>query len=158
METQLVTASHELYRSTRCKTAGRKIPVSKDIKRIELWGVGTRSGGEGGRDATSCARDFQQVASPQYRLSRYIHTAQNKNCSMLFCSKCSQGAHYFPNAVLKHRGIEKCASERADEDDSSGPLEGLVNCVSNAMSERKVRSCPKCHLRFTKSDGCNKME
>ena len=35
--------------------------------------------------------------------------------------------------------------------------ETLTEFVSEAMSAKKVRTCPDCGLQFTKADGCNKM-
>ncbi|CAG8456163.1 5751_t:CDS:2 [Acaulospora morrowiae] len=63
---------------------------------------------------------------------------RNPDCSKVSCLVCNRECRPF------HKCYEK-------EQDS------LRLYVEKAMAESVKRTCPKCHVSFTKSDGCNKM-
>ncbi|KAL1925586.1 uncharacterized protein VTP21DRAFT_469 [Calcarisporiella thermophila] len=68
----------------------------------------------------------------------YVFTCRNPDCGKLTCLKC--GAECRP--------LHKCYEKEQD---------GLRLYVERAMADAVKRTCPKCHVSFQKSDGCNKM-
>mmetsp|Transcript_14626 Transcript_14626/g.36783 ORF Transcript_14626/g.36783 Transcript_14626/m.36783 type:complete len:704 (-) Transcript_14626:53-2164(-) len=65
-----------------------------------------------------------------------------ENCHFVSCRKCGKQAH------IPLRCEEVSVQNRRDE----GRLK-----IEEALSEAKMRTCPKCHKKFIKLDGCNKM-
>lgn len=65
-----------------------------------------------------------------------------EGCKNVSCRKCGKP----PHIPLKCEEVIK--QKREDE----GRLK-----IEEAISLAKIRTCPKCHTSFVKSDGCNKM-
>lgn len=65
-----------------------------------------------------------------------------EDCQFESCRKCGKAPH------IPLRCDEVIQKKRQDE----GRLK-----VEEAISEAKIRKCPKCQTSFVKSDGCNKM-
>ncbi|RHZ49019.1 hypothetical protein Glove_535g42 [Diversispora epigaea] len=67
-----------------------------------------------------------------------VFKCQNPECSKSSCLTCNR----------EHKPFHKCYEQEQDN---------LRLFVEKAMAEAVKRTCPKCHVSFTKSDGCNKM-
>ncbi|ORY07591.1 hypothetical protein K493DRAFT_251010 [Basidiobolus meristosporus CBS 931.73] len=63
---------------------------------------------------------------------------QNPRCGKCSCLACGQ----------EHKPLHRCHEKEQDK---------LRLYVEQAMADAVKRTCPKCQLSFTKSDGCNKM-
>ncbi|CAG8534185.1 9623_t:CDS:2 [Diversispora eburnea] len=63
---------------------------------------------------------------------------RNPECSKSSCLTCNR----------EHKPFHKCYEQEQDN---------LRLFVEKAMAEAVKRTCPKCHVSFTKADGCNKM-
>jgi TRIAD3 protein (E3 ubiquitin-protein ligase RNF216) len=71
----------------------------------------------------------------------HIFSCPNSACELETCTLCNEPAHV----------PQRCEEVEKKEE---------TNCrktVEEAMSEAKIRKCPKCKKRFVKESGCNKM-
>jgi E3 ubiquitin-protein ligase RNF216 len=90
-------------------------------------------------DHSSCPKCGFQAHVPDTQM---VFECPMSTCLFHSCRKCQQESH------IPLRCEEVAKQKKQDE----GRLE-----VEEAITEAKIRTCPKCSARFIKSDGCNKM-
>ena len=91
-----------------------------------------------GENLATCPRCGYQAEVPELQ---NIFECPVEDCQFASCRKCGRASH------IPFR-CEEVVENRRDE----GRLE-----IEEALSQAKMRTCPKCHQKFIKSDGCNKM-
>ncbi|CAJ0918098.1 19894_t:CDS:2 [Entrophospora sp. SA101] len=83
--------------------------------------------------------DFDNIVKRVKRKRRgNIFKCRNPECNKVSCLLCNR----------ESRPFHKCYEQEQDS---------LRLYVERAMAEAVKRTCPKCHVSFTKADGCNKM-
>ncbi|RIB02557.1 hypothetical protein C2G38_2049976 [Gigaspora rosea] len=83
--------------------------------------------------------DFENIVKRVKRKRRgNVFKCQNPDCAKSSCMLCNREC----------RPFHKCYEQEQDS---------LRLFVERAMAEAVKRTCPKCHVSFTKADGCNKM-
>ena len=90
-------------------------------------------------ECSTCPKCGYQALIPETQM---IFECPVVDCQFVSCKKCGKKAH------IPLRCEEVRQQERQDE----GRLK-----IEEALSEAKMRTCPKCKKKFIKSDGCNKM-
>jgi hypothetical protein len=92
-----------------------------------------------GENLAMCPKCGYQAEVPQMQ---NIFECPIECCRFSSCRKCGKASH------IPLRCEEVLQKNRRDE----GRLK-----IEEALSETKMRTCPKCNKKFIKSDGCNKM-
>ena len=92
-----------------------------------------------GGNLAMCPKCGYQAEVPE---TQNIFECPVDSCRFSSCRKCGKASH------IPLRCEEVTHQNRQDE----GRLK-----IEEALSEAKMRTCPKCSKRFIKSDGCNKM-
>lgn len=92
-----------------------------------------------GENLAMCPKCGYQAEVPEMQ---NVFSCPVEGCRFVSCRKCGKAAH------IPLRCEEVLQQNRRDE----GRLK-----IEEALSEAKMRTCPKCHKKFIKSDGCNKM-
>lgn len=92
-----------------------------------------------GQDLCTCPKCGFQVDLPETQM---ILKCPVEDCQFESCKKCGKESH------IPYKCDEVAKLKRQDE----GRLK-----VEEAISQAKIRTCPKCKKSFIKSDGCNKM-
>ncbi|GAA5916284.1 E3 ubiquitin-protein ligase RNF216 [Sporobolomyces salmoneus] len=70
-----------------------------------------------------------------------LFTCLREDCGKVSCRKCKKEGHV------------PLTCEEADRESRMGG----VHAVEDAMTEAMIRSCPKCQLKYIKSEACNKI-
>lgn len=92
-----------------------------------------------GENLASCPKCGYQAFVPE---TQNIFECPVQGCGFESCRKCGKAAH------IPLRCEEVQQQNRRDQ----GRLK-----IEEALSEARMRTCPKCSKKFIKSDGCNKM-
>ena len=92
-----------------------------------------------GENLAMCPKCGYQAMVPELQ---NVFACPVEGCRFVSCRKCNKASH------IPLRCEEVVQQDRRDE----GRLK-----IEEALSEAKMRTCPKCNKKFIKSDGCNKM-
>ena len=92
-----------------------------------------------GGNLAMCPKCGYQAEVPEMQ---NIFECPVEHCQFVSCRKCGRASH------IPLRCEEVVQQDRQDE----GRLK-----IEEALTQAKIRTCPKCKKNFIKSDGCNKM-
>ena len=92
-----------------------------------------------GGDLAMCPKCGYQAEVPNGQM---IFDCPIAGCQFSSCIKCGKASHI----------PLRCEEVVKEKSKNEGRLK-----IEEALSEAKMRTCPKCHKRFIKLDGCNKM-
>ncbi|KAG7374211.1 hypothetical protein IV203_013306 [Nitzschia inconspicua] len=115
------------------------LPTKTWEKYCELQHIAVTEQAGLGEEMSSCSKCGFRAHVPETQI---LFECPVMDCLFISCKKCGKEPH------IPLRCEEVVQKEREDE----GRLK-----IEEALSEAKMRTCPKCKQKFIKESGCNKM-
>jgi hypothetical protein len=114
------------------------LPTKTWEKYCELQHIAVAERAGLGEDMSSCSKCGFRAYVPETQM---LFECPVKDCMFVSCKKCGRE----PHIPLR---CDEVVQKRQDE----GRLK-----IEEALSEAKMRTCPKCKQKFIKESGCNKV-
>jgi E3 ubiquitin-protein ligase RNF216 len=115
------------------------LPIRTWEKYCELQHIAIAERAGLGEEMSICSKCGFRAFVPETQM---LFECPIKDCMFVSCKKCGKEPH------IPLRCDEVVQKQRQDE----GRLK-----IEEALSEAKMRTCPKCKQKFIKEDGCNKV-